>query len=143
MAISAKRSMPIQPPPKKAARIHQTETMIISFALADVSYQVFVATVARLPVILISEIPIAVVMVFPMVSVVIVLWGNHDAAGEQCAKQSQCQEPLHPDLPDELGGESAARVTIGALTRLKHRAKRASPQSALHLLPRRCARQST
>jgi hypothetical protein len=31
--ISAKRSMPIQPPPKKVARSHQAETMIASFAL--------------------------------------------------------------------------------------------------------------
>lgn len=29
--ISAKRSMPIQPPPRKAARSHQIETTIVSF----------------------------------------------------------------------------------------------------------------
>jgi hypothetical protein len=38
--ISAKRSMPIQPPPKKLARSHQAETMIASFALLSVSYPV-------------------------------------------------------------------------------------------------------
>jgi hypothetical protein len=38
--INAKRSIPIQPPPKKVARSHQAETMIASFALINGSYQV-------------------------------------------------------------------------------------------------------
>jgi hypothetical protein len=90
--ISAKRSMPIQPPAKKVARSHQIETMVVSFALINVSYQVRYRRGSsqrwlRLSVIVISGIPIAVVVVFPMVaSVAIVLCGNDDAAGEQCAK---------------------------------------------------------
>ena len=107
--ISAKRSMPIQPPPKKVARSHQIETMIVSFAPMDVSYQVRYRRDSsqrwlRLSVVVISEIPIAIVAVSPMVaSVVIVLCGNDHATGEQCAKQSKCQKALHPDLPNELG----------------------------------------
>jgi hypothetical protein len=90
--ISAKRSMPIQPPPKKAARSHQIETMNVSFALINVSYQVRYRRGSsqrwlRLSVIVISGIPIAVVAVSPMVaSVVIVLCGNDDTAGEQHTK---------------------------------------------------------
>jgi hypothetical protein len=90
--ISAKRSMPIQPPPMKVARSHQIETMSVSFALMNVSYQVrcrrgLSQRRLRLSVIVISETPIAVVVVFPTVaSVAIVLCGNDDAAGEQCAK---------------------------------------------------------
>ena len=103
--ISAKRSMPIQPPPKKLARSHQAETMIVSFALIYVSYQARCGRGSsqrwlRLSVIVIAEIPIAVVAVFPMVaSVAIVPCGNDDAAGEQCAKQSKYQKPLHTRSP--------------------------------------------
>ncbi len=86
--ISAKRSMPIQPPPKKVARSHQIETMTVSFAPIKVSYRVRYGRGSsqrslQLSMIVISEIPIAVVAVFPMVaSVAIVLCGNDDAAGE-------------------------------------------------------------
>jgi hypothetical protein len=147
--MSAKRSMPIQPPPTKVARSHQIETMIVSCALINVSYQMRCGRGSsqrwlRLSMIVISEIPIAVVVVFPMVaSVAIVLCGNDDAAGEQCAKQSKCQKPPHPYLPNELGSESAARVTFDAATRLQHLAKREGAQSAQHLLARRCTTEST
>jgi hypothetical protein len=45
--ISAKRSMPIQPPPKKAARSHQIETMSASSALMIVSYLVRADAIRR------------------------------------------------------------------------------------------------
>ena len=146
--ISAKRSMPIQPPPKKVGRSHQAETMIASFALINGSYLARYGRGSsqrwlRLSVIVIAEIPIAVVVVFPVVaSVAIVPCGNDDTAGEQCAKQSECQKSLHPNLPKELGGESTARITFDAVTRLEHLAKRLGTQSAQHLLARRCARRS-
>jgi hypothetical protein len=45
--ISAKRSMPIQPPLKKAARSHQIETIIVSSALMIVSYQIHADVIRR------------------------------------------------------------------------------------------------
>jgi hypothetical protein len=45
--ISAKRSMPIQPPAKKVARSHQIETMVVSFVLINVSHTNYVTEVVR------------------------------------------------------------------------------------------------